>query len=51
MSGKQLLAIWRECLTVFRAGGHFQLSMIHIPRQLSGRQPPASSAADFEAGE
>ena len=51
MSGKQLVAIWRECLTVFRAGGHFQLSLIHIPPQLSGRQPPASSAADFEAGE
>ena len=51
MSGKQLLAIWRECLTVFRAGGDYQLSMIHIPRQLFGRQPPASSAADFEAGE
>ena len=49
MSGKQQLAIWRECLTVFRAGGHYKLSLIHIPRQLSGRQPPASSAADFEA--
>ena len=51
MNGKQQLAIWRECLTMFRAGGHYQLSMIHIPQQLSGRQPPASSAADFEAGE